>query len=152
MHGITMILMTSFPLLHIKMNDSRRRGCSQLLEPHWGCLIDKCAVFHGLLCCLLLEGTLYWYYKIRGLFLNAAVLLKFSVRYVQGRNYLFSSWNSKTKAVFTESWLIPKSYWEMQHLKKQAPLPPKKNPVIRLQWNKIHNPCNTTAIINSRFW
>lgn len=29
--------------------------------------------------------------KLKGLFLNTAVLLKFSVRYVQGRNYLFSS-------------------------------------------------------------
>lgn len=60
-----MILMTGFPLVHIKMNDSRRRGCSQLLEPHWGCLVDKCALFHGLLCFPLLEGTLYWDYKIK---------------------------------------------------------------------------------------
>lgn len=40
-------------------------GCSQLLEPHWGCLIDKCAVFHGLLCLLLPEGTPHWYWKIK---------------------------------------------------------------------------------------
>lgn len=60
-----MILMTGFPLVHIKMNDSRRRGCSQLLEPHWGCLVDKCVLFHGLLCFPLLEGTLYWDDKIK---------------------------------------------------------------------------------------
>lgn len=35
------------------------------MEPHWGCLIDKCAVFHGLLCLLLPEGTPHWYWKIK---------------------------------------------------------------------------------------
>lgn len=61
-----MILMTGFPLVHIKMNDSRRRGCSQLLEPHWGCLVDKCALFPwATVFSPVLEGTLYWDYKIK---------------------------------------------------------------------------------------
>lgn len=123
-----MIPMTGFPLVHIKMNDSRRRGCSQLLEPHWGCLVDKCALFHGLLCFPLLEGTLYWDYKIKRTISECCSPFEILHEVCGGEKLFVLLLKQQNESCFLESWLIPKSYWEMQHLKKQflTPHPPKK--------------------------
>lgn len=123
-----MILMTGFPLVHIKMNDSRRRGCSQLLEPHWGCLVDKCALFHGLLCFPLLEGTLHWDYKIKRTISEHCSPFEILHEVCAGEKLFVLLLKQQNKSCFLESWLIPESYWETQHLKKQflTPCPSKK--------------------------
>lgn len=146
-----MIPMTGFPLVHIKMNDSRRRGCSQLLEPHWGCLVDKCALFHGLLCFPLLEGTLYWDYKIKRTISECCSPFEILSEVCAGEKLFVLLLKRQNKSCFpgimTNSQIILGNATSQKAI--PTPPPQNKNSAIRLRWNKIYLLYNTTAIINN---
>lgn len=87
-----MILMTGFPLVHIKMNDGRRGAVLSYWNPTGDVSLINVPFAMGYCVSPCCEGLGIGITKLKGPeFLNAAVLLKFSMRYVQGRNYLFSS-------------------------------------------------------------